>query len=96
MNVKEYIDSKEQVTLDKFLEFDKVDTVTFDFLSQGGEADRTKLIQEIYHKIFPWYDENKQAGDTLNTYRTAIKKFYGKPYPSLDRKTQQKILSIIE
>lgn len=96
MNDQEYINGKKQVSLDEFLSFEPIDAISFDFLSQGEEADRTKLINEIYHKIFPWYDENSHAGDTLNTYRTAIKKFYGKYYPALDKSTQKEILEIIK
>ena len=53
-------------------------------------------MKSIYHVVFPWYDDEIHAGDTLNTYRIAIKKFYGNYYRFLDRKQQLEIIEIIK
>lgn len=95
MKIKEYVHD-DKMSLEKFLEMDEDLAIKFDFLSQGDEPDRTNLAKEIYHQIFPWFDETKQAGDTLNTYRIAIKKYYGNYYRFLDRKIQLEILEIIK
>lgn len=96
MQVKTYIDGSRQLSLEEFLNFSEESAVTFDFLTQGEEADRTLLTNEIYASLFPWYDGSKYKGDTLNTYRTAIKQFYGQYYSQLDRETQLEILDIIK
>lgn len=95
MKTEEYIHS-EKMTLDNFLKLNKDEAITFDFLTQGDEPDRTRLINSIYKEIFPWYDEKLHAGDTFNTYRIAVKKFYGKYYRFLDREKQLEIVEIIE
>jgi len=85
-----------KITLDDFLAFDEEQAVKFDFLTQGEEADRTELTNSIYHKLFPWFDEKFHAGDTLNTYRIAVKKYYGNYYRFLDREKQLEIIAIIK
>ena len=95
MKLKEY-SGINKVTLEDFLALDAEQAVRFDFLTQGEEADRTELTNSIYHKLFPWFDEKKHAGDTINTYRIAVKKYYGKYYRFLDRKTQLEIIGIIK
>ena len=95
MKLKEY-SGINKVTLDDFLALDAEQAVRFDFLTQGEEADRTELTNSIYHKLFPWFDEKKHAGDTINTYRIAVKKYYGKYYRFLDRKTQLEIIGFIK
>jgi len=95
MKLEDYVwDRKE--SLEDFLKLNKEQAIKFDFLTQGEEPDRVRLINEIYHKIFPWFDENEQAGDTLNTYRTAVKKFYGSNYRFLKREQQLEIIGIIK
>ncbi|RMC51638.1 hypothetical protein [Lactobacillus sp. ESL0225] len=85
-----------KITLDDFLSLDEEQTIRFDFLTQGKEADCTELTNSIYHKLFPWFDEKNHAGDTLNTYRIAVKKYYGSYYRFLDRKKQLEIIGIIK
>lgn len=95
MKIEEYIHT-EKMSLDKFLQLDIDQATSMDFLTQGDEPDRCELIKEIYQKVFPWYDEKVHAGDTLNTYRTAIKKYYGNYYRFLSRERQLEILEIIK
>lgn len=85
-----------KITLADFLALDEEQTIRFDFLTQGKEADRTELTNSIYHKLFPWFDEKNHAGDTLNTYRIVVKKYYGSYYRFLDRKKQLEIIGIIK
>ncbi|MCR8702163.1 DUF6994 family protein [Weissella cibaria] len=87
---------KNKLTLNEFRSFSEEKAVKYDFLKQGAEPDRSELTNTIYEEIFPWYDSKKHAGDTLSTYRTAIRKYYGKHYPSLDRAQQLEIISIIK
>lgn len=95
MLLDEYIKKEDTLSLEEFLELD-VDGVIYDFLKEGIEPDRTVLTKEIYQKIFSWYDDKVYSGDTLNTYRTAImRKFFGKPYSSLDREQQENIISMV-
>ncbi len=95
MLLDEYIKKEDTLSLEEFLELD-VDGVIYDFLKEGIEPDRTALTKEIYQKIFPWYDDKVHSGDTLNTYRSAImRKFFGKPYSSLDREQQENIISMV-
>ena len=95
MKLSDYSGVK-KITLDDFLALDEEQAVKFDFLTQGEEADRAALTNSIYHKLFPWFDEQIHAGDTLNTYRIAVKKYYGKYYRFLDRKKQLEIIAIIK
>lgn len=85
-----------KITLEEFMKLDQKQALNFDFLTQGDEPDRTKLTNSIYNEIFPWYASEKHAGDTLNTYRIAVKHFYGKYYRFLDRDKQLEILDIIK
>ena len=95
MLLDEYIKKEDTLSLEEFLELD-VDGVIYDFLKEGIEPDRTALTKEIYQKIFPWYDDKVHSGDTINTYRSAImRKFFGKPYSSLDREQQENIISLV-
>lgn len=96
MQINSYVNQHEKITIDTFLNLNKRELIRFDFLTQGIEGDRTVLTNEIYRKIFPWFNSEKHAGDTLNTYRIAIFKYYGKYYPNLDRSTQTEIDSIIQ
>lgn len=92
MNLKQYI-KKPIKNVDEFLKIENPEN--FDFLQQGEEADRTELTKEIYSIIFPWFDDKKHSGDTLNTYRTIIgRKFYNKFYMLLPRDKQKEILEI--
>lgn len=95
MRLKEY-SGRNLLTLDEFLSLDKEEAVRFDFLTQGEEADRSELANSIYQELFPWFDRNAHAGDTLNTYRIAVKKYYGEYYRFLNREVQLKILEIIK
>ncbi|MDK1718321.1 DUF6994 family protein [Dellaglioa algida] len=95
MKLDNYI-GKNDLTVDDFLKLDEKQAIKFDFLTQGDEADRTNLNKGIYHKIFPWYNEEEQNGDTLNTYRIAIKKYYGSYYRFLNRDVQLEIIDIIK
>lgn len=95
MNLNKYSSETQRLTIEEFLELPQDKAIQYDFLRQGDEPDRSSLINEIYHLIFPWYDETKHAGDTLNTYRLAVMKYYGKSYRFLDRATQLKIIDII-
>lgn len=95
MKLDNYI-GKNDLTVDDFLKLDEKQAIKFDFLTQGDEADRTNLNKGIYHKIFPWYNEEEQNGDTLNTYRIAIKKYYGSYYRFLKRDVQLEIIDIIK
>jgi len=95
MKLSDYSGVK-KITLDDFLALDEEQAVKFDFLTQGEEADRAALTNSIYHELFPWFDEQIHAGDTLNTYRIAVKKYYGKYYRFLDRKKQLEIIAIIK
>ena len=95
MKLKDY-SGINKITLENFLSLNEEQAVRFDFLTQGEEADRTELTNSIYHKLFPWFDEKRHAGDTLNTYRIAVKKYYGNYYRFLDRKTQLEIIGIIK
>lgn len=95
MKLDDYI-GKNDLTVDDFLKLDEKQAIKFDFLTQGDEADRTNLNKGIYHKIFPWYNEEEQNGDTLNTYRIAIKKYYGSYYRFLNRDVQLEIIDIIK
>ncbi|WP_434717360.1 DUF6994 family protein [Lactococcus lactis] len=95
MLLDEYIKKEGTLSLEEFLELD-VDGVIYDFLKEGIEPDRTALSKEIYQKLFPWYDDKVHSGDTLNTYRSVImRKFFGKPYSSLDREQQGNIISVV-
>lgn len=84
------------IPLADFLKLDEEQAIQFDFLTQGPEADRCSLINEVYRRVFPWFDGKLDAGDTLSTYRTAIRVFYGHNYRSLDRKRQREILTIVQ
>lgn len=95
MKLKEY-SGRNLLTLDEFLSLDKEEAVRFDFLTQGEEADRSELANSIYQELFPWFDRNTHAGDTLNTYHIAVKKYYGEYYRFLNREVQLKILKIIK
>lgn len=94
MILTEYINSK--ISIEELLSMQKEKVIMYDFLKQGDEPDRCNLINMIYQRIFPWYDKKLHAGDTINTYRIAIKKFYGNYYRFLDRKRQLEIISIIK
>lgn len=83
------------MTLTDFLRMNEETAVQFDFLTQGVEPDRCSLMESIYQRIFPWYDNKLEAGDTLNTYRIAIRKYYGRGYRYLRREEQLRILDII-
>lgn len=96
MRVREYIAHSPTMSLREYLLLDEKTAIEFDFLTQGEEADRTPLTKEIYKAIFPWYDESKHAGDTLNTYRIAVKHFYGQYYGYLNRATQLEIVDTIK
>lgn len=85
---------EQRVTLPDFVKMGEEQASQFDFLTLGDEPDRCDLIKEVYQRIFPWYDEEEDAGDTLNTYRIAIKTFYGKYYRYLAREKQLEILDI--
>ncbi|RHW49325.1 DUF6994 family protein [Lactobacillus bombicola] len=95
MKLSDYSGVK-KITLDDFLMLDEEQTIKFDFLTQGKEADRSELINSIYHKLFPWFDKQVHAGDTLNTYRIAVKKYYGTYYRFLDQEKQLEIITIIK
>lgn len=95
MELTSYVQS-DLMTLDQYLQLSEDEAVQFDFLTQGTEPDRCDLINEIYHHLFPWFDSKKHAGDTLNTYRIAVKHYYGNYYRFLDRHTQLQIVKIIE
>jgi len=95
MKLEDYVHSQTK-TLEDFLELSEEQAISFDFLTQGEEPDRAVLTNEIYHEVFPWFDENVHAGDTLNTYRIAVKKFYGSYYRFLKRDQQLKIINIIK
>ena len=95
MKLKDY-SGINKITLEDFLSLNEEQAVRFDFLTQGEEADRTELTNSIYHKLFPWFDEKRHAGDTINTYRIAVKKYYGKYYRFLDRRTQLEIIGIVK
>ena len=95
MKLKKYLQFP-QCSLNEFLALPKKEALLFDFLTQGEEADRTKLTNEIYCQIFPWFDKQTMAGDTLITYRIPIKQFYGKYYRYLEREKQLEILQTIE
>lgn len=88
-------DYDKPVSLEDFLKLGEEQATQFDFSTQGPEADRCLLINEIYRYIFPWYDGKLEAGDTLSTYRTAIRVFYGHNYRFLGRKSQKEILAIV-
>jgi len=95
MKLEDYVWAQKE-SLEDFLKLNKEQAIRFDFLTQGEEPDRVRLVNEIYHKVFPWFDENEQAGDTLNTYRTAVRKFYGSNYRFLKREQQLEIVGIIK
>lgn len=95
MKLREY-SGVNSVTLDNFLSMGEDKILKFDFLTQGEEPDRAELTNSIYHCIFPWFNEQTMAGDTLNTYRIAVKKYYGKYYRFLNRKKQLEVLEIIK
>lgn len=95
MKLKKYLQFP-QCSLNEFLALPKKEALCFDFLTQGEEADRTKLTNEIYCRLFSWFDKQTMAGDTLITYRIPIKQFYGKYYRYLERKKQLEILQVIE
>ncbi|GEQ62022.1 hypothetical protein VL4N_13720 [Vagococcus lutrae] len=95
MRLEEYI-SDVKMDINNFVKLNLKEALSFDFLTQGEEADRTELAKDVYRKIFPWFNDEKQSGDTLNTYRLAINKYYGSYYRNLSRKTQLEIISIIE
>ncbi|MFC6261874.1 DUF6994 family protein [Levilactobacillus fujinensis] len=83
------------IDLSKFLSMDQDQATQFNFLTQNSEPDRCMLINGIYNQLYPWYNRHSDAGDTLNTYRIAIRDHYGRNYRNLDRKVQLEILRII-
>lgn len=87
MKIDAYIESAQKLTLSQFLALDEDTAIRFDFLTQGDEPDRCALSREIYQKLYSWYDDSLHAGDTMNTYRTAIIQFYGEAYRNLPRVT---------
>lgn len=95
MERSEYSRKHTNVTLNEFLSLSEDDAICFDFYTQGEEADRTILTNAIYAAVFPWYNLQEHAGDTLMTYKSAIMYFYKKAYPNLERSAQKQILSII-
>lgn len=95
VDIDQYSSKKNRLNLDEFLSLPKEQAIMYDFLRQGDEPDSSSLIKKIYELIFPWYDKKEHSGDTLNTYRLAIRKYYGKPYRSLNRQTQLQIIDII-
>lgn len=95
MQLKDYSE-RNMVSLSDFMMMDDAEALQFDFLTQGMEPDRAGLINSIYHRVFPWFDESREAGDTLSTYRTAVKRFYGHNYRYLSRSQQLAVISIIE
>lgn len=95
MRLNEYIKNEAVLSIDEYLNLG-IKGLFYDFLKQGIEPDRTALTKQIYQKIYPWYQDEIHGGDTLNTYRSAIlRNFYGQSYSSLDRMTQQDIISIV-
>lgn len=79
-----------------FLSISLDQAIKYDFFKEGDEPDRCSLAKEIYSEIFPWYSDEYFGGDTLNTYRSAIKRYYGNYYRFLDRDKQIEILEIIK
>lgn len=96
MFLKNYVKKDGVMNIQDFISLQKESVIRYDFLKQGDEPDRSELTKGVYREIFPWYEEDKHSGDTLNTYRTAIKKFYGNYYRFLDRNTQLEIIEIIK
>lgn len=97
MKLATYIEQAPKLTLEEFLRMDEDAAVRFDFLTQGDGPDERSLTKEIYHRLYPWYDEEVETGDTLNTYRTPIQhRFFSKPYPQLERAFQLEIIGVIE
>lgn len=96
MFLKDYVGKNGVMSIDKFISLPEEKAIKYDFLKQGDEPDRSKLAKELYRKIFPWYESDTHGGDTLNTYRTAIRQFYGNYYRFLDREKQIEILQIIK
>lgn len=95
MKLEQYF-HEQPTTVQDLVEMGEEHAAQFDFLTQGDEPDRCSLSNEIYQQLFPWYNEDDFAGDTLNTYRIAIKKYYGKYYRYLSREKQLEIIAIIK
>lgn len=96
MFLKDYVCIHEKISIEDLMSFQKEKIIRYDFLKQGEEPDRCSLINEIYEKIFPNFNKEIHAGDTINTYRIAIKKFYGNYYRFLNRELQSEIIAIIK
>lgn len=62
------------LTLEDFINLREETAIKYDFFNESVSADNSKLIKEIYAKLFPWYriNPNEYAGDTMNTYKRAI------------------------
>ncbi|KRN03729.1 hypothetical protein FC86_GL000840 [Holzapfeliella floricola DSM 23037 = JCM 16512] len=93
MLLTEYINNK-TITIDTFKK-DKRYAIRYDFLKESIRPDNSKLIRAINATLFSWYDSKIHTGDSMNTYRMAIKYFYKKSFTNLDRECQLKIIKII-
>jgi hypothetical protein len=81
-----------------------------DFYDPVHDADRSNTVIEIYRKRFPdLYHAVERGeiktstgialqlgGDTLITYKCAIRKIYGKHFADLDPRTRLDIRSVLE
>lgn len=95
------------ITFSEFMDLSVEDMVKFDFFGQGTllgsfteaelpRVDESKVLKEIYSKLYPWYQNFTLYGDSMNTYRTGIYKFYNNYYRKLPVEKQNEIDSIVK